>query len=72
MNSQTKDRNKADRKAMTLIRQAKAERDAKGYRENLGYDAQNKLEAFMDTLPALQYRDRAEIIAHFYRACESI
>lgn len=62
---------KAERKIKQLIDRAKRERDRKGYRENLGYDSQRKLEEFLQTLN-LSYSDEARLIELFYKECDKI
>lgn len=62
---------KAHRKIEQLIDRAKQERDRKGYRENLGYDSQRKLEDFLETLN-LSYPDKARLIELFWKKCNRI
>jgi len=62
---------KAENKIKQLVDRAKRERDRKGYRENLGYDSQGKLEDFFRTLN-LSYSDEARLIELFYSECEKI
>ena len=58
-------------KADFLVAQAKRERDKRGYRENLGYDAIHKLEDYLETLH-LSYSGKAEVIRYFYSQCDTI
>jgi len=62
---------KALKKINTLINKAKRERDSKGYRENLGYDSQGKLEDYMSRLD-LSYQEEAELMKTFYLRCDEI
>lgn len=62
---------KAIGKIDSLVNKAKKERDHKGYRENLGYDQQNKFEDYLSTLD-LTYQQRAKLIGHFYAKCGEI
>lgn len=54
-----------------LISKAEMERDTKGYRENLGYDSENKLDDFMGKLD-LDYQQSCEIRTRFYVCCDAI
>ena len=54
-----------------LIRKAEMERDTKGYRENLGYDSENKLDNFMVELN-LDYQQTCDIRTRFYVCCDAI
>lgn len=65
------DKTKALRKINTLINRAKRERDKKGYRENLGYDSQGKLEDYLETLD-LSYSEKANLSRSFLDKCNQI
>jgi len=62
---------KAEKKIKQLIDRAKRERDRKGYRENLGYDSQGKLEDFFGILN-FSYADEARLFELFYAECDKI
>ena len=57
--------------AKELIKLAKKERDTKGYRENLGYDSDHKLEDFLNKFN-FTYQQRFAIMKQFYMDCRSI
>ena len=63
---------KGIKKMNSLILNAKKERDTKGYRENLGYDSENKLRNYLETLEQLVYSEVRDIIQSFYKNCEGI
>jgi len=54
-----------------LIRKAIKERDKKGYRENLGYDSENELKNYLETLN-LNYFEECKILDYFERKCDRI
>ncbi len=66
-----KNYNKGKAFAEKLIRGAKRERDANGYRENLGYDQANKLSDFLSKLN-LSYHEKSDIEIFFDSACDEI
>jgi len=66
------DYHKAIKHADKLIAKAKRERDARGYRENLGYDSQRNLEAFMSKNHDMTYGEKCHIITYFNRQCDAI
>lgn len=66
-----RDTQRARCKIRALIRRAKRERDAGGYRENLGYDQRRKLQDYLNALD-LTYSKRAALMGEFDRACDAI
>jgi len=62
---------RAQRKIRAIVNEAIHERDTKGYRENLGYDQQNRLEEYLNGLD-LTYPEHAALIREFYKACDQI
>ncbi len=65
------DYDKALKKVYALVTAAKIERAKKGYRENLGYDQQRKLEGYLSKLN-LTYTQRSTVIQAFYTDCRTI
>ena len=55
-----------------IIKKAEQERDIKGYRENLGYDQDNKVIEYLEKLTLLTYPDKSELLSYFYNSCNSI
>lgn len=62
---------KARRKVKELILVSKAERDEKGYRENLGYDRYGDLQDYLATLH-LTYLEESQILQSFDSECANI
>ena len=62
---------RARRRIQSIINTATHERDTTGYRENLGYDQQNKLQEYLNTLD-LTYPEFCLFMGEFYRACDAI
>lgn len=54
-----------------FINKAKAYRDKKGYRENLGYDSQPKVEDAICKLD-LTYTEKCKIMDYFESECDKI
>lgn len=65
------DYQKGLRKANSLVDKAKKYRDTRGYRENLGFDQQTKLEVYLSDLN-LTYQERCAIKEHFFAECRKI
>lgn len=72
MTNRQKQYNQAIKKCNALTNKAKQERDTLGYRENLGYDSENKLYDFVEGLDALTYQDKTQIYKNFYKICDNI
>ena len=62
---------RAQLKIKTIVNEAILERVRSGYRENLGYDQQSKLEEYLNGLD-LTYPEHAALIREFYKACDQI
>jgi len=54
-----------------LVEKAKKEKDTRGYRENLGYDSENKLRNY-SLFQDLSYVEQCNVITYFYRLCDKI
>jgi hypothetical protein len=67
----TKDFIAALKYARKLVEKARKERDTKGYRENLGYDQDNKLRNRINKMN-LSYGEQAAIMTEFYKLCDNI
>ena len=59
---------KAISKADALIKRARKELDTKGYRENLGYDLYDTLEAYCHRL-SMGFRGGANVMEYFLDQC---
>ncbi len=59
-------------KVKGLIASALREQNHKGYRENLGYDSENKLHNFLEFCDDLTYADKAGLYTEFYKLCDTI
>ena len=62
---------KAIKYANLLVSKATAYRDKHGYRENLGYDSQRKLESMM-TCTCLSYSVKHDVMCYFIHECDNI
>lgn len=62
---------RAQRKLASIIKKAARERDAKGYRENLGYDQGNKFQDYLNQLD-LTYSQHAALTREFDTACDKL
>lgn len=65
------DYQKALLKIKSVIKEAKDERDTKGYRENLGYDQRPFILGWLDASD-LTYAERSKLLAQFDRLCDAI
>ena len=64
---------KAKKYAMKLIQKAIKERDAKGYRENLGYDSDRKLREYICAQNlGTTYGDEHRLFDFFDQQCDKI
>lgn len=64
--------NKAVKYADRLYKEAKTERDTKGYRECLGYDKRNKLQDKINELKLENYQACCDVLNYYERLCDSL
>lgn len=71
MDKMSSDYKKGIKKIKSIVKTAIAYRNRRGYKENLGYDQQPKLESYLFSLH-LTYAEKCDLITLFYSECRKI